>query len=431
MTAPAPKALLRPLRQPELSAKQGWGGRNAGAHHDGHQALVSRPTAPNQKPGGADTLPSLPSGSLLVQRKCGCERSGEPCDDCASPEAAVQRKADGSAMAHTPPDVADIVRAAGRPLSPELRSSMESAFGRDFSSVRIHTGATAEQSATALGAQAYTVGNHIVFGSGRYVNESADGQRLLAHELSHVVQQHGGGPTAASPSARLSSAPAGAVHKKIQIGAADDPLEHEADRVADHVMRSINPKHPLPVVIPQKAARLTPAVPGRSSDTVGDSAAPASVHTVIGRAGGVLTPSVRAVLEPAFGRTLGDVRIHNDTDAWGSAADVGARAYTVGSDVVFGSGQYDPATTGGMRLLAHEVAPASNMAVGQDISRGPAFQTISVNTRTSERVRRRGLERKRHWTPSTRLVRRLAVRRARYRLAPLERRTATGGRPPH
>jgi len=69
---------------------------------------------------------------------------------------------------------------------------MESRFGRDFSSVRVHTEQRAAQSAATVAAHAYTVGSHVVFGSGRYAPASRDGRRLLAHELAHVVQQASG-----------------------------------------------------------------------------------------------------------------------------------------------------------------------------------------------------------------------------------------------
>ena len=66
---------------------------------------------------------------------------------------------------------------------------MESRFGHDFSQVRVHTDTRAAESARAVNARAYTVGRNVVFGSGQYAPGSGEGQRLLAHELTHVVQQ--------------------------------------------------------------------------------------------------------------------------------------------------------------------------------------------------------------------------------------------------
>ncbi len=79
----------------------------------------------------------------------------------------------------------------GRSLEPALRQDMEQRFGHDFSRVRVHTGALAEQSARDVMARAYTVGYDIVFGPGRFAPGTQEGRRLIAHELTHVVQQSG------------------------------------------------------------------------------------------------------------------------------------------------------------------------------------------------------------------------------------------------
>jgi len=104
-------------------------------------------------------------------------------------------RADGEST--VPAAVDETLRSPGRPLDRTTRSFMESRFGHDFGRVRIHTGATAAASAETIGALAYTVGRNIVFGPGRYEPESAAGKHLLAHELTHVLQQNSG---AASPS---------------------------------------------------------------------------------------------------------------------------------------------------------------------------------------------------------------------------------------
>ncbi len=88
-----------------------------------------------------------------------------------------------------PPIVHDVLRSPGQPLDPSARSFFEPRFGRDFSHVRIHSGAQPAQSARAVAAHAYTVGSDIVFDRSRYAPQTADGRRLLAHELTHVVQQ--------------------------------------------------------------------------------------------------------------------------------------------------------------------------------------------------------------------------------------------------
>ncbi|MEQ1741295.1 MAG: DUF4157 domain-containing protein [Candidatus Nitrotoga sp.] len=88
-----------------------------------------------------------------------------------------------------PPSVDRVLASSGNPLDPALRQDMGQRFGHDFSQVRVHTGSAAEQSAADVGANAYTVGASIVFGADRYVPNSAQGRKLIAHELVHVVQQ--------------------------------------------------------------------------------------------------------------------------------------------------------------------------------------------------------------------------------------------------
>jgi hypothetical protein len=95
--------------------------------------------------------------------------------------------------------VKDVVgRGGGRPLDDVVRTDMEGRFGEDFSGVRVHTDGQASESARSVNAHAYTVGNDIVFAGGRYDPGSTTGQRTIAHELTHVVQQRSG-PVAGTP----------------------------------------------------------------------------------------------------------------------------------------------------------------------------------------------------------------------------------------
>jgi len=92
-----------------------------------------------------------------------------------------------------PRQALNVLRSPGHSLDSEARAVMEPRFGRDFSDVRIHADSQAAASAEAVNARAYTVGSHIAFGSGQYAPGSPSGQRLLAHELTHVVQQSAAG----------------------------------------------------------------------------------------------------------------------------------------------------------------------------------------------------------------------------------------------
>lgn len=132
-----------------------------------------------------------------VQRTCGC---GGECPKCRTEHPGqeherLQTQHMGSgALGQTaaPPIVHDVLRSPGQLLDPAARLFMEPRFGRDFSKLRVHTDPKAAESAEAIGAAAYTVGNDIVFGAGRFNPHSSDGRQLIAHELAHVVQQSKG-----------------------------------------------------------------------------------------------------------------------------------------------------------------------------------------------------------------------------------------------
>jgi Domain of unknown function (DUF4157)/Bacterial toxin 28 len=97
----------------------------------------------------------------------------------------------GQADMEAPASVDRVLSSPGRPLEPELQQDMGQRFGHDFSRVRVHTGGEAARSAQDVNANAYTVGRNIVFGSGQFKPETHRGRRLVAHELTHVVQQSG------------------------------------------------------------------------------------------------------------------------------------------------------------------------------------------------------------------------------------------------
>ena len=190
------------------------------------------------------------NGSVLQRKTCSCGRpvsaDGE-CAECRKKRLALQRRAvNRSGPASAPPIVHDVLHSPGKPLDTTTQQVMESHFshdfsqvklhigssgpqtrltigrvndpfeqeadrvarnvsatsiaakkghnsGNDFSDVRLHTDGQAARSARAVNAQAYTVGRHVVFGSGQYQPQSAAGKNLLAHELVHVLQQTGAG----------------------------------------------------------------------------------------------------------------------------------------------------------------------------------------------------------------------------------------------
>ena len=130
-----------------------------------------------------------------LQRKCACGQpstSGKMCDECAKADPSkekgthLQRSPNGKT---TQSAVDEVLNSSGNSLDSETRDSMESRFNNDFSNVKIHTGQKAADSAERMDARAFTVGEHIVFGRGNYNPDTAEGKKLLAHELTHVSQQ--------------------------------------------------------------------------------------------------------------------------------------------------------------------------------------------------------------------------------------------------
>jgi hypothetical protein len=166
-------------------------------------------------------------------------------------------------------------------------------------------------------------------------------------------------PNQQSPSAPLR------LQAKLAIGAVNDPLEHEADRVAEQVMRTPNPDHSIAPASPrvsrkcaeceeEDAAKTLRTKPiGTAGPAIG--VAPPIVHDVLQSRGQPLDTAARASLEPRFGHDFSQIRIHTDAKAQESARAVAAHAYTVGSHIVFGAGRYAPGTDSGRRLLAHEL----------------------------------------------------------------------------
>ncbi|MCB9267670.1 MAG: DUF4157 domain-containing protein [Lewinellaceae bacterium] len=137
-------------------------------------------------------------GLLGVQRKCAaCESGGAPCPKCAEEEekGLVQTKAQGTGGAAVSPALASQIqhsRGGGQALDTGARSFMESRFGADFSQVRIHMDSQAAQMNRELNARAFTVDKDIYFNEGQYQANSIEGRKLLAHELTHVIQQNNG-----------------------------------------------------------------------------------------------------------------------------------------------------------------------------------------------------------------------------------------------
>lgn len=133
----------------------------------------------------------------------------------------IQRSSTSQGAGPLDPEIADEIKAekgGGRPLDDTTRTDMEGHLGTDLSGVRVHTGGTADQLNRSVQAEAFTTGNDVFFKDGKYAPETTDGRGLLAHELTHVVQQR-----------------SGPVNGGGQVSHPDDAHEVEAKSVGDAV----------------------------------------------------------------------------------------------------------------------------------------------------------------------------------------------------
>jgi hypothetical protein len=163
-----------------------------------------------------------------------------------------------------------------------------------------------------------------------------------------------------------SMGPAGSLQRKLTVGQVDDPLEHEADRIADQVVGT--------AADGLAASRATTTQIGQKKTPDGARAplgeAPALVHDVLRSPGHLLDAATRAFFEPRFGRDFSEVRVHSDARAGESANHINGLAYTVGNNIVFGPSRFAPGTGGGRRLLAHELAHVVQQGHAAAVDRG-------------------------------------------------------------
>jgi hypothetical protein len=148
----------------------------------------------------------------------------------------LQRAAGNSAVSSMvdddPSPVHEVIGSGGRSLEPDVRADMEGRIGADFSDVKVHDDEAAHRSAQAVNAHAYTVGSNVVFQRDKYDPGSDAGRVMLAHELTHVVQQRSG-PVDGTPAAG-----------GIKVSNPSDHFEREAAANADRVMSAPAPAQP-------------------------------------------------------------------------------------------------------------------------------------------------------------------------------------------
>jgi hypothetical protein len=188
-------------------------------------------------------------------------------------------------------------------------------------------------------------------------------------------------PDAPPPAPERSGRPVVILQPKLAIGSVDDPLEHEADRVGEQVMRIPDPEFSIANASPQVSRKRSaggegegrreqaeqaepasiggarsPAIQPFSGRASGETApAPSSVERVLASPGKPLEQGLRARMEAHFAQGFSRVRVHSDPAAGQSAREIGANAYTVRHHIVFGANQFSPETSRGRSLLAHEL----------------------------------------------------------------------------
>lgn len=178
-----------------------------------------------------------------VCRKCGCQGGGGGAGGCAGcQQKQLQRQAkDEATPSAIPESVQNVVgRSSGMPLQRATRDHMENAFGTDFGGVRVHTDTQAARAAGDINAEAFTHGQDIFFGANRFQPDTPAGQKLLAHELTHTVQQRNSSPAPAA--------------SDLSISHPNDAAEVEAEQVANRVVArsmasssSVSPASPVSV----------------------------------------------------------------------------------------------------------------------------------------------------------------------------------------
>lgn len=182
----------------------------------------------------ADQVMRMPEPQLQRAWACGGE-----CPKCRKKQSGQQHLQTKIVQGHdaeetiVSPVVQEVISSPGQSLDSTTREFMESRFGHDFSRVRVHTDARAAESTRTVNAQAYTVGRDVVFGAEQYTPGTNTGKSLLAHELTHVVQQRG-------PNGK---------NERPTTGNANDAHEQEASRVANSLMyQHLDTRSKMPIV---------------------------------------------------------------------------------------------------------------------------------------------------------------------------------------
>lgn len=332
----------------------------------------------------ADTAAERVMSGAVLQRKCSqCQEEEEE-----HRVRKLQRQETAPGPGTAPPVVHEVLNSPGKPLDQATRGFMEPRLGGDFSGVRIHADSRAAESARSVSALAYTVGRDIVFASGQYSPESAAGKRLLAHELTHVVQQQqwgGPGTLAASSSAPVIASEHSAAEREAEAlshrvvageSVAGRRLAAPSGRM--HRSVSISPTDPAAALLLSVLTRLTgrPAMATGGTlvlgnPTPGASASSATVADYVQRAiAAARTYTLQSGATSPGGTAVRGVRVETAPSGGGvtitiNAADIGAFTWTADelvSEGIVNAVSTSDRTTATFPAAAAPVAPGSAAA---------------------------------------------------------------------
>ena len=267
---------------------------------------------------------------------------------------------------------------SGRPLDPDTRDYMEWRFGLSFDKVRIHTGPKANAISKALFAHAFALGPEVAFAGGTYRPGTREGDHLLAHELTHVVQAGLARPldrsdssATASPAAQRRAATS--PQRSGSVSEPTDAFELEAERNAAEIVR----------VGRSEFARWKREQQQLETEEEEETRRPPAselVRRALADSGRPLPEGLRQRLESRFDRDLSQIRIHDGPAAAAAAEALGARAATLGDHVLFADGAFEPGTATGDELIAHEVTHVVQNLEGREPTAGDQQDDVPVTS---------------------------------------------------
>lgn len=320
----------------------------------------------------------------------------------AQRNAARNREAGPAGETGVPDVVRSVVSTPGHSMDETVQREMEAKMGGDFSDVQIHSGPKATAAAESINARAFTVGNHVAFNKGEYQPDSERGKKVLAHELTHVRQQTEGCVSLLSkveaehPGTSMDVGGGVHVQPKLEVSSPNDPAEREAERVAEAVVemdvssvqarasgeKPLAQEKPHPIVTSSESATQA-GKSGHISKEI-----ESTVRNGVRGGGKPLPAETRSKFESKMGADFSDVRVHTDSEADEAARSINAEAYTMGSDIGFADGFFNPKSQSGKQLLAHELTHVTqqNSAASKSQTSVQRKETITFEEGEGSRV---------------------------------------------